>query len=75
MKFFCHIVSDEGIPVNQENVMVIANCEQTKPASDIWSYLGLAGYYCQFIQDFFKDSYTYDSPNSDGGSICLVDYV
>src|SRR4051812_25670288 len=54
VQFLGHIVSDEGISVDPEKVEAVSNWEQPKTMSDIRSLLGLAGYYCRFIQDFSK---------------------
>ena len=54
VQFLGHIISDEGISVDPEKVESVTNWEQPKTVSDIRSFLGLAGYYRRFIQDFSK---------------------
>ncbi|XP_073030662.1 uncharacterized mitochondrial protein AtMg00860-like [Primulina eburnea] len=52
--FFGHIVSSSGIEVDQEKMAVVKELVEAKNASDIRSFLGLAGYYRKFIQRFFS---------------------
>jgi hypothetical protein len=52
--FLGHIVSAEGVAVDPSKVASVPKWESPKNAGDIWSFLGLAGYYQRFIENFSK---------------------
>jgi hypothetical protein len=52
--FLGHIVSTEGVAVDRSKVASVAEWESPKNAGDIRSFLGLAGYYWRFIENFSK---------------------
>jgi hypothetical protein len=52
--FLGHIVSAEGVTVDPSKVASVIEWESPKNAGDIWSFLGLAGYYQRFIKNFSK---------------------
>ena len=46
-------MSSSGVSVNPEKVEVVMIWERPKLVFEIRSFLGLAGYYMRFIEDFF----------------------
>jgi hypothetical protein len=52
--FLGHIVSAEGVAVDPSKVASVTEWESLKNAGDIQSFLGLAGYYQRFIENFSK---------------------
>ena len=47
-----HVVLRDGIFVDPRKIEAIVNWEQPKNVSKIRSFLGLAGYYRQFVEHF-----------------------
>ena len=54
MRFLGHVVSENAIVVDPAKVAMVQDWSTPKNATDIRSFLGLAGYYRKFIQDFSK---------------------
>ncbi|KAF3625841.1 hypothetical protein FXO38_26150 [Capsicum annuum] len=51
--FLGHIISSEGIRVDSQKIEAVKNWARPISPSDIWSFLGLAGYYRCFVEDGF----------------------
>nr|GEW42203.1 reverse transcriptase domain-containing protein [Tanacetum cinerariifolium] len=49
-----HKISKSGIEVDRAKVDVIANLPHLTTVKGVRSFLGYAGFYCRFIQDFLK---------------------
>jgi hypothetical protein len=49
-----HIISGEGVAVDPKKVEAVTEWKQPKNVKDIRSFLGLAGYYRHFIENFSK---------------------
>ena len=54
VRFLGHVVSATGVSVNLEKVEAVMSWERPKSVFEIRSFLGFAGYYRRFIEDFFR---------------------
>jgi len=50
--FLGHVVSSKGIFVDSQKVEVVLRWERPTTVTEIYSFLGLAGYYRRFIEGF-----------------------
>jgi hypothetical protein len=54
VSFLGHIISNGGISVDPAKVREIVAWSIPSTVTEVWSFLGLAGYYRQFIEGFSK---------------------
>ena len=52
VKFLEHVMLASGVSVDREKVEAVISWDRLKSVFDIRSFLGLAGYYQRFIEDF-----------------------
>ncbi|XP_070006265.1 uncharacterized protein [Nicotiana sylvestris] len=50
--FLGHVVSEEGISVDTQKIDAVKNCPKPTTPSEVRSFLGLVGYYRQFVEGF-----------------------
>jgi len=54
VQFLGHVISAQGIAVDPTKVEAVVKWESPKSATEIRSFVGLAGYYRRFIKEFSK---------------------
>ena len=54
VQFLGHVISEDGISVDSSKIQDVLNWKTPESVSEIWSFLGLAGYYRWFVPDFSK---------------------
>jgi hypothetical protein len=52
--FLGHVLSAKGVVVDLSKIAVVSKWQSPKSVTEICSFLGLAGYYRQFIENFSK---------------------
>ena len=52
--FLGHVISVEGDSVDPEKILTVRDWPIPKSVPEVRSFLGLAGYYRKFVQDFSK---------------------
>ncbi|XP_073133683.1 uncharacterized protein [Henckelia pumila] len=50
--FLGHIISKDGVSVDSKKVEAVMDWPRPKTVTEVWSFLGLAGYYRKFVEGF-----------------------
>ncbi|GJZ84605.1 putative reverse transcriptase domain-containing protein [Tanacetum coccineum] len=53
-KFLGHVINGNGIHVDPSKIEAVKNWKALRTPFEVCSFLGLAGYYCRFIENFSK---------------------
>ncbi|GJX53674.1 putative reverse transcriptase domain-containing protein [Tanacetum coccineum] len=67
VQFLGHVINGNGIHVDHSKIEDVKNWEVPRTPSEVRSFLGLAGYYRRFIEDFSKIAMTQKSKTFDWG--------
>ena len=54
IQYLGHVVTKEGISVDPENIKAIEEWLVPKDVTDVWSFMGITGYYRRFIEGFSR---------------------
>ncbi|GJW14794.1 putative reverse transcriptase domain-containing protein [Tanacetum coccineum] len=54
VQFLGHVINGNGIHVDPSKIKAVKNWKAPRTLSKVGSFLGLAGYYCRFIDNFSK---------------------
>ena len=52
--FLGHVISVEGVSVDPQKIEAVVNWKPPKNVSEVISFLGLAGYYRKFVEEFSR---------------------
>jgi hypothetical protein len=66
IQYLGHVISAEGIVVDPEKMKAIMEWPVPKDVVDIWSFMGITGYYRRFIEGFSKIAYPITSLQKKG---------
>ena len=66
IQYLGHIISEEGISVDPENIEAIVNWPTPRNVTDVRSFMGLVGYYKRFIEGFSKVAHAITSLQKKG---------
>ncbi|GJY21407.1 putative reverse transcriptase domain-containing protein, partial [Tanacetum coccineum] len=73
VKFLGHVINGYGIHVNPSKIEAVKNWKAPRTPSKVHSFLGLAGYYCRFIENFSKIAKPLTGKLCDAPVLALLD--
>ena len=74
VSFFRHVVSTSGVSVNLEKVKEVMSWERPNSFFEIHNFLGLAGYYRRFTEDFSRLATPIERGSSLSGMTCVSNH-
>ena len=54
IQYLGHVISEEGISVDPDKIKAIIDWNVPKNVIDVWSFMGITGYYKKIIEGFWK---------------------
>jgi len=69
--FLGHVISAEGVSVDPAKIAAVVDWPKPTNLTEVWSFLGMTGYYRRFVGDFFKNCCTIDTVAEKGPQILL----
>ena len=66
IQYLGHVISSEGIVVDLKKIKAIMEWPVPKDVENIWSFMGITGYYHKFIEGFSKIAYPITSLQNKG---------
>lgn len=57
IQYLGHVISGDGISVDPAKIQAIVDWPAPKNVSEVRSFMGLAGYYCKFVENFSRVAY------------------
>jgi hypothetical protein len=54
VSFLGHVISEDGVAVDPRKIEAVTNWERPSNVNEIWSFLGLVGYYRRFVEVLSK---------------------
>ena len=70
--FLGHVISAEGVNVDPQKIEAVMNWGRPNSVTEIRSFLGLAGYYRRFVQDFSRIAAPLTKVDSEGCQVRVV---
>jgi hypothetical protein len=52
--FLGHVLTTDGVAIDPAKIDAVSEWKQPQNVTNIKNFLGLAGYYCRFIENFSK---------------------
>ena len=69
VKFLGHVVNQHGIAVDSSKIDAVLSWNRPTSATEVRSFLGLAGYYRRFVEGFAKIIGPFNEFNEEGGEV------
>ena len=54
IQYLGHVVTKEGISIDPEKIRAIEDWPVPRDVTDVWSFMGITGYYQRFIEGFSR---------------------